>query len=297
MSQDKLQKALIELYEAIERSLPRKNAQVARALDRVRLSIADILAKYADADGVIPRQKLNALLNELLAIEAEIYRNVREEIRVVLQNTSEQVAVGLIQAYIAAVGVGALLGYAGVAQTVIDAYADVGEALFAILMRSTMRRHTDSMVGSAFSRIGDDGLVLNDRLRNIATILRKEVEVTLRESIRKGEGTTKILRRIDRVFRDHRWRLDTITETETLFVLRHSVAKFAQDSGTAVALRIIDFPHGKPGEHERHKCYIYARSNEHGLGRGVYPVGTRKIQNPHPRCRSVLVPVLVDELS
>jgi len=291
-----MDEAIIELYETIERSLPRKNSQVRRAIEKSRLTIADILAKHANPDGTIPRGKVNVILDEILALENEIYRNLQRELRLVLEDVAQKTTIGLAEAIIAYIGISQLIEVVGLPAALAELTIGSVEAVFSALTGTTYRNHVNSTVSSAFNRIGEDGLVLNDRIRNIAQVLRNEIEVTLRQSIRRGEGTTEIFRRLEQVFSDLSWRLDVITETEALYTLRQTIGKFAEDSGIFKALKIVDFPHGEPGEHERHKCYIYAHRDEHGLGEGVYPVGTRKIRNPHPRCRSVLLPVLIDGL-
>lgn len=295
--ENELNAKLVEIFESVERSLSRKNAQVRRAVDRTRLMIADILAKYTGSDGKIPRNRINAVLKDLSSIDGEIYRSLRTELSSVLEDVSDTSTVGVAEAVLAVVGVAALIEALNLPVTLAELTVGIAEALFSALTGSTYRKYKESAILSAFNRVGEDGLILNDRLKRLSHQLRKEIETTLRQSIRNGEGTAEILRKIDRKYTELDWRLDTIVESESLFVMRQVNAKFAEESGLVKALRIVDFPHGSPGEHARHKCAIYANSNEHGLGDGVYPIGTRKIRNPHPRCRSILLFVLVDGIT
>lgn len=294
--ENEINEEIEEIFDKLERSLPKKNTQVVRAVERSRLLIADILAKYTGSDGKIPRNRLSTVLNDLAKLEGEIYRNLRDELRVILTQTSEQATLGIAEAVVTIIGLATLIEIAGIPEAISDLTVGVVEAIFSALTGSTYRKYTDSAILSAFNRIGEDDLVLSDRLRNIARTIRKEIETTLRQSIRKGEGTAEILRKVDGAYSDLDWRLDTLVETEAMYVMRQVVAKFGEESGLVSAVKIVDFPHGKPGEHERHKCHIYANRDEHGLGKGVYPIGTRKIRNPHPRCRSRLLYVLVNEL-
>lgn len=293
--EQEINEGLEELFEQIERSLPRRNAQVRKAVDRARLSIADILAKYTDSNGTIPRSKVNAVLRDLAAVEGEIYRNLRNEMAVVVEDVGEETVTELSELILAAIGVAALIKVAGLPKDFANLSVGAAESVFGALTGKTIREFVEAMVSSTFNRRGSDQKRLNDRLRRIARVLRKEIEVTLRESIRNGEGTTEILRKVERKFSDLDWQIDTLVETESLYTMRQSVARFAEESGIVAALKIVDFPHGDIREHMRHKCYIYANSDEHGLGKGVYPIGTRKIRNPHPRCRSMLLFVLKDE--
>lgn len=293
--EQEINEGLEELFEQIERSLPRRNAQVRKAVDRARLSIADILAKYTDSNGTIPRSKVNAVLRDLAAVEGEIYRNLRNEMAVVVEDVGEETVTELSELILAVIGVAALIKVAGLPKDFANLSVGAAESVFGALTGKTIREFVEAMVSSTFNRRGSDQKRLNDRLRRIARVLRKEIEVTLRESIRNGEGTTEILRKVERKFSDLDWQIDTLVETESLYTMRQSVARFAEESGIVAALKIVDFPHGDIREHMRHKCYIYANSDEHGLGKGVYPIGTRKIRNPHPRCRSMLLFVLKDE--
>lgn len=295
--ENEINEVLEEIYETLERSLPRKNAQVFRSVDRSRLAIADILAKYTSSDGTIPRSKINAVLRDIRAMEGAAYRDLRTELDSVLSTTAQDTTVTLAEAIVAIIGVALLIETLGLPVALADLPVGVAEAIFSAMTGSTYAEHTTKATRSAFNRRDGDEKVLIDRLRKVITDLRKDVEVTLRENIRKGEGTTTILRNIDRNFSEFKWRLDTIVETEAMYVMRQAVADYADKSGLVKALKIVDFPHGDPKEHKRHKCYVYAHQDEHGLGTGVYPIGTRKIRNPHPRCRSALFFVLIDELN
>src|SRR5690606_39107886 len=98
-----------------------------------------------------------------------------------------------------------------------------------------------------FTRRDDDGLRLNDRLQDISRTITRQVSSTLRKSIRNGEVTSRMNRKVQRDFTSLAWRLKTIVETEVLYVMRNGIATFAELSGIAKGLRIQDYPHGKPG--------------------------------------------------
>lgn len=296
MSEKAMNKSITEIYEAIERTLPRKDAQAARAVEKARLLIADVLAKYTNEDGIIPRNKVNAVLTDLQVMDSEIYKYLRDELRLILQDTADDTTLSLAEALVTVYGAKALADFVGLNASVLALPLDVVELLFNLLTSSSRKRHAESAVESAFNRKGEgDQLQLNARLRNVAIVLREEVSKTLRNSIQNGEGTSDILRKTTSNFKDLEWRLATIVETEALYVMRQTLAKFAEASKMVAALKIVDYPHGDAKVHERHKCHIYAHSDEHRLGNGVYPVGTRKIRNPHPRCRSTLHFVMEDK--
>src|SRR5690606_15438502 len=194
-------------------SLPRRNAQVRKAVDRARLSISDILAKYTDSNGTIPRSKVNAVLRHLAAVEGEIHRNLRNEMAVVVEDVGEETVTELSELILAVIGVAALIKVAGLPKDFANLSVGAAESVFGALTGKTIREFVEAMVSSTFNRRGSDQKRLNDRLRRIARVLRKEIEVTLRESIRNGEGTTEILRKVERKFSDLDWQIDTLVET------------------------------------------------------------------------------------
>ena len=293
MSEKAVNKAITEIYKSLENTLPRKTGQVIRAVDKARLLIADILAKYTNKDGIIPRNKVSAVLSDLQQVEAEIYKYLRDELRAVLQVTAEDTTMSLAEAIVAIYEAKTLIEFLGLNASILELPIEIVELIFNLLTGSSYRTNRNTSVGSAFNRMGEDGLQLNARLRNISLLLREEVSQTLRDNIQNGEVTSDILRNVERKFKELAWRIVTIVETEALYVMRQTIAMFAENSNMVESLKIVDYPHGT--DHERHKCYIYAHSDEHGLGEGIYPISTRKIRNPHPRCRSTLHLVMVDK--
>lgn len=294
--ENEVNQRLEELYNALERKLPRNNAQVRRAVERTRLTVADILAKHTSSDGTIPRSRIVAIQRDLEKLDGEIYRYLRDEIRTILEETAEDSTVGLVEIILAVIGLALLIEAAKLPKSLSDVTIDLVEAIISAIAGTSYRKFIDSIANSAFNRKGEDEKSLNDRIWAIAVSLRKEVEKEIRKRIQKGENISDILQSVDRTYNTFDWRLDTLVETETMYVMRHAVAKFAEKSGIVKALKIVDFTHGDPKVHKRHKCYVYAHADEHGMGDGVYPVSTRKIRNPHPRCRSMLLLVLADDL-
>jgi CHASE3 domain sensor protein len=295
--EEQLNDVLVEIFESLERAIPRMNGRIRRVVARSRLVVADILAKHADSEGRVPLNKISTVTKEIeQQLDGEIYRQIKNELESVLTDVGDATITKIVAAIVSVIGISTLVEAGAIAETVAEFGEEYAEAVLWGLTRSTYRKHTESVVNSAFNRSDGDGKRLNDRLRIIATSLRQEVVTTVRQSIRNRELTSETLRKVKRVFTNSEWRLDTITETESMYTMRQSVAKFAEESGLVKALKIIDIPHGNPLEHHRHRCYIYAHRDEHGLGQGVYPVGTRKIRNPHPRCRAILTFVLADEL-
>lgn len=289
MGQQKFNSQLDELLHEIERTLPRTSAKLIKATKQIRLRVADILARYANEDSVIPRNKVGQVLTEVYRIEQEIYRVLRQELLSAFEQTAGQTANGLITALALGYGASTLLSAASLpAELAVAVPANVASFVFEALLGRTRQSYVQTLSQTPFNRVDSDGKRLGDRLREVARLLTNGIADTLRKSIRNGEVTSTTTRKTERSFRDTVDRLRLIAETEVLYVMRNGIALFAQLSGLAKGLRIQDYPHGKPGEHQRHKCYVYAHQDEYGLGTGVYPVNTKKIRNPHPQCRSTL---------
>lgn len=286
-----------EMMEAYENTLARKSNEAMRAFSHSRLLISDILAKHTDSLGKIPKEKATQVLRELAQIEGEAYRDLRVYVQSTAYVDAEKSVITFLEILIAAIGVVVLAEIISIPKDVVDAGISPAILLF-YLAEMSVTDLASSLVTSMFSRKGDDGLNLYDRLRNISAALRVEVVNHARDGIRKGVPTSEIMRNIEHKVNDFKWRIKTIIQTELMYAQRNLTAKFGEFGekfGMVAGLRITDHPHGSPTEHARHKCYVYARADEHGLGRGVYPVKTRKIRNPHPQCRSTLHFVMVDK--
>ena len=278
-----------DLLRSTENQIPTALQKTLRALGGIRLSVADVLAKYTDDSGKIPKNKAGAVVNELNStVQREVYTTITAELKDRFRNTSENTAIGIALAFRAGIDTATLLSIAGVTDATVSFSEELLKFVLSALMRRPTKGFIDNLALSPFNRVDSDGKRLSDRLREVASRLMSELAETLRKSIRKSEVTPTILRKMQKDFRNLADRTKLILETEMLYVMRNGIATFAEYSGVVKALRIQDYPHGKPGEHERHKCYIYAHRDEYGLGMGVYPVKTRKIRHPHPNCRSTL---------
>lgn len=288
--ESRINKSFDEIAVKYQNTLARKNNEAFRAFTQSRLDIVDILAKHTDATGRIPKSNVNQVISEIARYEGVMYRDLRNYLQSTAYRDSEELSLSLINVLIAVIGVVALAELLGIPKNVIDAGLDAS-LILAYLSGMSVTALATSLVTSMFNRKGDDGKNLYDRLRGISTAFRLEIEREIREGIRKGSQTSDIIQKIQRKIDEFKWRIDTIIETEFMYIQRSSVGKiaeFGEKFGFITGLRIVDYPHGTYAEHARHKCFIYARQDEHGLGRGVYPVSTRKIRNPHPRCRSTL---------
>ena len=276
ISEKTLERRLRNLYEDFYSRQPQANRRVAKALEMAELRVTALIAEHAE-NGKLNQRALQRLLTELETIERQLSAELSALLQAEIRKAIEEAGIGLNEILLAAGITAVLLNDEEEADGILVA---LGTGLIALVL---------FVLGATVRRKGDDGLALLDRLRYLAYDLRHELE----KELRKAKGNVAgALEANKRVFRSAKWRVERLVETETAYAFRRAVARASETSGAVDALRIVDFPHGKPSVHRRHKCYIYAHADEHGLGTGVYPIGTRKILNPHPQCRSIIIPVL-----
>jgi len=277
MKQKTFEQRITRLYADFYDTLPEANARVRKALEASRTRVFTLIAENA-VKGKLDKKALLRILTALETEENRLYEDLAAALRQEIRQAAEDAGVGLNEVLIAA-GVIAVLSDDDEAPTdgLLAALGLGLLALLAFILRSTMRRK-DS-----------DGKALPDRLRKLSREIRLELAKELRRLRNKDIGT--MLDTLKKIYGDAEWRVDRLTESEASYAFRRAVVEGSKSSGVVEALRIIDFPHGKPSVHRRHKCYEYSHANEHGLGRGIYPIGTAKILNPHPQCRSIILPV------
>lgn len=287
MTEKQINETIAQMQEDMEKRIPAFSRQVKQAFDLARTRVSDIIVKY-EKDGIVPKNRINTINRELAAVEAALYRDLLSQTTIIIEGVVKDAGEGLNEALVIAVGATALYAM----QEEEDGSVALSTAGFLLAIGMGLLELIKTVLGTVFGRSGDDGLNLRDRLRKLASDIIADVSKSLRKSNKTGEDYATIQRNIAEIFGDVEWRVKRIVDTEASVAYRTAIARAAESSDLVAALKIVDFPHGAPGEHERHKCYKYARADEHGMGKGVYPVTTRKIRNPHPQCRARLVLVM-----
>lgn len=287
MTEKQINDKLVTMQEDMEKRIPAYTRQVKQAFDLARARVSDILVKYVK-NGNLPKNRIPAINRELSAVEAALYRDLLSQTTIFIEDVAKDAGEGLNEALVVAIGATAFVA--------LQEEEEGSEALSAagllLAIGIGLLAFIKSVLGTVLGRRGDDGLDLRDRLRKLASSVMADVIKSLRKSNKTGEDYATIQQNIALIFGDLEWRVSRIVETEAPVAYRTAVAKAAERSGLVEALKIIDFQHGDPAVHRTHKCYAYARADEHGMGKGVYPVSNRKIRNPHPQCRARLVFVL-----
>lgn len=285
MTEKQINDAIVKMQEDMERRIPAYTRQVKQAFDLARARVSDILVKYVK-DGKVPKNRIATINRELSAVEAALYRDLLSQTTIIIEDTVKDAGEGLNKALVVAIGVTALYAM----REEEEGSEALSAAGFLLALGTGLLALIKSVLSTVLGRSGDDGLDLRDRLRKLSADIIADVKKTLRKSNNTGEDYTTIQRNIAQIFGDYEWRVNRIIDTEAPVAYRTAIARAAEYSELVEAIKIIDFPHGK--HHHKHKCYEYARADDYGLGKGVYPVKTRKIRNPHPQCRSRLVLVM-----
>lgn len=275
-AQTKMDKAVIQSYDRHTDAMMKQSKTVMKAISAVVPT------------GFTPK--------DLDATERQIYDAYLRAFRAELETTVRASSTSLVEALIAAIGPALTLELIGV--TTVASAAEMAktgvltELVFAFLFGIGIAEFVASVISGILNRKAGDGRSTRDRIRVFANEVAKDIAKEVRAGIKGSDTAADVIKRIQKVYKDAEWRVGRLVETETMTAYRTSVARLAGMSDVFDYVRIIDFPEGHEHTHHRHACYKYARADEHGLGAGVYPATTVKIRNPHPQCRSILLPVL-----
>lgn len=285
-AQDKLEKTMIESFESFERTIPKQRKAVLASISTVRLKLIERLAVATSAQKKVDAKQLSE----------EAYRMITTAYTTALRKELEQTvrasAVSTSEALIAALGPAAVLELTGIVTAMsIAELVETGlltELVFALIFGIAITAFVVAVVNGILRRLESDGKNTNQRIRQFA----REISLELGRVLRQESDMSELTKQLEKIFAESEWRVRRLVDTETMSAYRTAVVRLTEGSSLVKGLRIIDFPEGHEDTHDHHKCYKYAQANEHGLGKGVYPIHTKKIRNPHPQCRSILVPVL-----
>ncbi|NRG30701.1 hypothetical protein [Niallia circulans] len=222
----------------------------------MRAELVEKLAEYANDDGIIKRQRLNALLRELETIEKAVRTNGMNALESIIKESSSALTEGIAASIIAN----------GLAFDKINA---------------NVFRYT-------VNRIGEDGLVLSDRVWQFAGDQREELSKAIRSGVIKGESVTTIIAAVRKVYANETWKIKRLVATEGNTAFRTAAAYSAQQSKVVKAMRVH---HGK-ADRPNHRCTILEKADSYGMGPGIYPATASEIYMMHPNCTGFLTYVL-----
>jgi hypothetical protein len=236
-----------------------------REIGRVRGDIADMLADYAGADGVIKRSRLLRLLRELETVE----QSLRQYGTGVLHDIIEESADIAIE------------------QVRIAFHRVLSEPLNTVSLNQ-------NVIDYVATRFGDDGLVLSDRIWSTSGVIRDAIATQLRSDIIKGESVGTMVRNVRKVYDNQTWMIKRLVVTESNTAYRTANAMSIERSEVADWVRIVENGSRHP-RHKEHACYKLAHENRYGEGDGIFRPTDLEIYCPHPQCSSYIVPVLKSE--
>src|SRR5690606_1602822 len=153
----------------------RQQAFAIREIGRIRGELAELLAGFADSEGVIKRQRLSRLLRELGEIESSIRRNGTVAFESIIKESTEWTT------------------------------AQIAGAI--VISTAGIERVNKHVVKYAIKRFGEDGLVLSDRIWGLSGEIRDELTTVIRSSIIKGEGINAMIPKIRKVYDNETWKI------------------------------------------------------------------------------------------
>jgi hypothetical protein len=265
------ERKLAELLERSSRQFERLNQRqqtfAIREIERTRLELNDLITDYAKKDNTISRARLNSLLRDLDEIERSVRRNGMNALDDVIRESA---------AFGTQAGEAALMGTLGNTAALGVAFNRMNAEVF---------RYVNT-------RFSEDGLVLSDRVWQLAGDQRDKLNTVLRSGIIRGESVNTLTAQIRKVYDNETWKIKRLVRTEGNVAYRVGTGYRAQRSDSVAGLRI----HKGRADRPEHRCTQLSVVDEYGLGVGVYPPSNTEIYNPHVNCTSYLTYVLREEV-
>ncbi|MBW3113493.1 hypothetical protein KYJ26_16690 [Bacillus sp. MCCB 382] len=267
-NQERLDRILANLATDYRKLNAKQQEFAIKEIGRVRLELNDLLAEYATDEGIIKRQRLNSLLRDLESIERSVRQTGMVAMEQVVRESSEFATQG------AAAGLSQAVGSAAIAGVAFD-------------------RIDERTLRYVINRFGDDGLVLSDRVWNLAGDQRDALNKVLRSGIIKGENVTSMIAAVRRVYDNETWKIRRLVVTEGATAQRVGEAYFAQESPVVKAIKI----HRGRANRPEHRCTQLELMDKYGLGQGVFKADDPEVFNPHVNCTSWFTYVLKDNIN
>lgn len=228
-----------------------------REIDRTRLELTDLLTEYAKKDNTIAKNRLNSLLRDLESIEKSVRENGLAAFEEVARKSGE---VGMTA------GESALVTSLGESVAIGAAFNRLNQETFKYVV----------------NRFGEDGLVLSDRVWQLAGDQRDALNRVIRSGIIRGESANQLIAQVRRVYENETWKIRRLVVTEGNVAYRTGNAYIAQKSKFVTGLRI----HRGRANRPEHRCTQLEREDRYGLGMGVYLPTDTEVLNPHVNCTS-----------
>lgn len=236
--------------------------EVRRTLD----DLTDLLLQYTQADDTINKARIASLIYDLQKIEQAIYSNGMQAMTEVIKQTAETSVSGSGLALATAVGA------------------------TAVVTDDVFNRVSMEVVRYVVNRFGEDGLILSDRVWQLARGQRAELEQVIRNGIIRGESVNKLVAKVRGVYANETWKIKRLVITEGNVAYRTGSAYVAQQSEFVKGLRI----HRGEADRKEHRCTQLEKLDRYGLGKGIYLPTDKEVLSPHVNCTSYTTYELIE---
>lgn len=263
--QNEFDEALDKISKQYEKENEKQVEETVGAIMLIRLFLLDLINDY-QKDGVIKRGRLNALLRDLDHYEKEIRKQAGASFEKTIDDTAKWTTSKLAETNL------------GV--TNLDSV-------------------NQQVVRYMLKRRGEDGLILSDRVWNLAGDMRAELTKVIRPAVLKGESISSISQKIREVHDNEKWKIERVAITESNNTHRAATIYNGNESDIVTGYKVVDNGH-RHRYHSKHMCYKLARRDAYGLGPGRYPKKIpesllAQLISPHPQCSSRLNYIIGEE--
>jgi len=232
-------------YGALSR---KQQAYAIREIGRVRGELAEMLAEFADSDGVIKRRRAGMVLRDLDAIEMSLRENGPIALNHIIEESSEWTI------------------------------KTVNKASGVTVSASSFDRVNEHVIKYVTRRFGEDGLVLSDRLWGLSGEIRDELATVIRSGIIKGEGVNAMIPKLRKVYDNETWKIRRLARNESVTAHRAAIGYNAQESD------IVKWVQFHAGDKRTDACVALANEDRYGKGAGVFKPTDTDIWMPHVQC-------------
>lgn len=264
--EDTVNKVISNVAEKVYNDADRRASRVTSEVDDVRKLITDVLAKYADSDGFIPKHKINQVLRELNGFEEEYRKVIERGLEEQVKDSSKFIHKAVVGAIVTAIGIGAFKS-----PKFIEDEDEFNDELMKYLRTNKVGK-----------------LTIYDRILRYSGLLRDRMQEVIRYGILSGERFTKITLQVKDAVDRRLSQIKNIILTEIPNIVRKGLAYIGDKTKVLKGLKIVDL-RGRHPFHYHHQCYKYAEADKYGMGKGIYKPSDTYIFNPHPQCTSYVI--------
>lgn len=250
-----------------------KANKVMSDVDDARKAITDILASYADKDGIIPKKYIKQVLRELDEFDEEFSNIIEAGLEEQTKESASNINKVIVGVIIAQIGLNA---FKTTGVNVLD------EEEFSNSMLDYLKENKI------------EGLTIFDRIARYTGLLRDRMQESIRYGILSGHKFTKITLSVKKEVDKRISQVKKIITTELPNILRKGLNLIADKLDVVKGIKIID-NRGRHRNHHRHMCYKYAEADKYGMGKGIYKPSDKYILNPHPQCTAYFEYVFDDK--